>query len=296
MHDAIDGFLDFLLVEACASKHTVAAYANDLTRLARALPGATPEQVTPEDLDGYFAALSRTHEPSSVARARAALRGFFRWLVALDRLATDPSRHLLPPKLEQSLPVGLGRDAIEAMIDACPDDRPLGQRNRALICLLWACGMRVSEATSMPVDALRLDLDVARVVGKGRKERLVPLAPRARDLIAAWLDEGRPRVLAGTTRNPPELFLSRTGRPLDRVRVYRLLRELAARAGLQVRPSPHMLRHAFATHLVEGGADLRAVQELLGHASLATTQRYTHVDAARLRAMHESFHPRAGKD
>lgn len=293
MDEAIDGFLDYLLVEACASERTVEAYAGDLRRLAESLAGRTPASVTPEDLDAHFAELATRLAPASVARARASVRGFFRCLVANDELAVDPARFLLPPKLEASLPDGLSKTDIEALLAACPGDSPLSCRNRALLYVLWACGLRVSEATTMSVDALRLDLALVRVCGKGRKERLVPLAKPARQALELWLDAARPQLARRSAKTHSELFLSKSGRPLDRVRVYRLLRELASRAGIAARPSPHSLRHAFATHLVEGGAELRAVQELLGHASLATTQRYTHVDVARLRKLHASFHPRA---
>ncbi len=297
----IDGFLDYLRAELCASEHTVHAYANDLHRFAVAVERSGIEDVRAEDLDAFMRSEAEDHAPASRARARAALRGFFRWLVLTERLTIDPSRFLLTPKLEATLPDTLTKHDIEAMIDVENATTPLGQRNRALVAIVWASGLRVSEVTGMTVDALRLDLDLVRVLGKGRKERLVPLAAKARSLVETWLDEGRPTLAREAKKGRlvktcDRLFVSRSFRPLDRVRVFRILRELAARAGLGRTPSPHTLRHAFATHLVEGGADLRAVQELLGHASLATTQRYTHVDKARLRSMHADFHPRGRRE
>ncbi|MCA8972784.1 MAG: tyrosine recombinase [Planctomycetes bacterium] len=303
MEREIEAFIDYLRAEVCASEHTVLAYANDLRHLHDALQISPDHEldvrsIRASHLDGFFERYATSHAVASVARARAAIRGFFRWLVIHVELPEDPSRHLLSPKLEATLPDTLGRAAIEAMIGATDDASPLGQRNRAIVAMLWASGLRVSEVASLTVDMVRLDKDLVRVTGKGRKERLVPLAPKARELLSVWLDEGRPalalraRARRGKASSEHHLFVSRTFRPLDRVRIFRILRELAQRAGLRTQPSPHTLRHAFATHLVEGGADLRAVQELLGHASLATTQRYTHVDAERLRSLHARFHPR----
>lgn len=293
MDEAIQGFLDFLLAEAGVSRRTVEAYAGDLGRLAAALGNRSPAQVRPTDLEAHLARLRAAYEPATVARARAATRGFFRYLAAMDEIPADPAARLLGARLEETLPVHLTRRDLTRLLDACPAEGPLGVRNLALLHLLWACGLRVSEAVGVDVDSVRLDLKVVRVLGKGRKERIVPLAERAAGSIADYLDRSRPRLAARRGAASPALFLSKNGRRLDRVRVFRLLRELAAAAGLESRPSPHTLRHSFATHLVEGGADLRAVQELLGHASLATTERYTHVDARRLRRLHGRFHPRS---
>ena len=290
--DAIESFLDFLLAEAGVSARTVEAYAGDLRRLASALAGRHPDDVTTADLEAHLGHLRRGYAPASVARARASIRGLFRYLASIDTVPTDPAARLLGAQLEETLPRCLGREDIDTLLASSEGDAPLDIRNRALLHLLYACGLRVSEACSFTIDGLRLDLDLVRVVGKGRKERIVPLARRAARSIEHYLDRARPRLAERSSHPSPELFLSKSGRPLDRVRVYRLLGELAARAGLALRPSPHTLRHSFATHLVEGGADLRAVQELLGHASLATTQRYTHVDARRLRRLHARFHPR----
>ena len=305
--DSIQGFLDFLSAEAGASPHTVAAYANDLRRLAEDLGTRPIDQVVAADLELHLGKLRESHATASVARARAAIRGLFRYLFANEEIDRDPAQGLLSARLEETLPQTLTRRDVGRLLaefdDAEGSDgtrragtrRVLRIRDRALLHILYACGLRVSEALSVEVDSLRLDHALVRVLGKGRKERLVPLADAASEAIARYLDEGRPLLAARAANSSPQLFLSRNGRPLDRVRAWRILRELAKRAGLAKLPSPHVLRHAFATHLVEGGADLRAVQELLGHASLATTQRYTHVDAERLRGLHRRFHPRANE-
>jgi len=291
LETALTGFLDFLLVEACVSPHTVAAYRRDLTRLLERLPAGRkkPRAVRARDLERHLGQLSATHAATSVDRARAAIRGFFRYLHGQDLIDKDPASRLLGPKLEATLPPYLTRSDLERLFAAVPESGRLALRNRAMLRLLYASGLRVGELVALSVDSLRLDLDIVRVRGKGGRERLVPIDPGTRTQIAEYLDRLRPQLVRGPVS---ELFVSHTGRPLDRVRVYRLLAEIAERAGLTISPSPHSLRHSFATHLVEGGADLRAVQELLGHASLATTQRYTHVDAKRLRQLHERFHPR----
>lgn len=292
----IEGFLDYLDAEVCASPKTVAAYSADVRRFAAEVGDGPIESLKPRDLERHIGRLRDTHAPASVARARAAIRGFFRWLMSIDALQKDPASDLLEARVEQTLPRCLSlRDIlklIEMAGDSVGQDRPLVLRNRALLHLLYACGLRVSEAVNVPVDAVRHDLSLVRVLGKGNKERLVPLAPPALSAIGDYLEGERPRLAGRNAAPPPNLFLSRNGRALDRSRIWRLLRELATKAGLATIPSPHTLRHSFATHLVEGGADLRAVQELLGHASLATTQRYTHVDAERLKKLHGRHHPR----
>ncbi|MFQ5507634.1 MAG: tyrosine-type recombinase/integrase, partial [Planctomycetota bacterium] len=278
MDGELAGFLDFLLAEACVSPLTAEAYERDLRRFAAGLPAAKRHdagRIRDRDLERHLRELGRTHATASMDRARASLRGFFRYLYSTERIRKDPSTRLLGPKLEQTLPPVLGRQELRLLLETWPATGLLALRNRAILHVLYACGLRVSELVGLEVDALRLDLDLVRVLGKGRRERLVPLAPAARDSVGLYLDQERPRLAERAPVSCPMLFLSRNGRRLDRHRIYRLLQERARALGLATRPSPHSLRHSFATHLVEGGADLRSVQELLGHASLATTQRYT---------------------
>ena len=281
-------FLVYLGVELQVSPHTVAAYRNDLQRLLRDRT-SLPDRAA---IDRHLASLLADHAPASIARAAAAIRGFYRFLQAEGLAADDVAEGLLGPKLEQKLPKALSRRSIERLLDHVPDD-PLGVRDLAILHVLYATGCRVSELTGLHVGSIVAEHRVLRAFGKGGKERLVPIADQALASVQRYLVEVRPELRGRARQDPgPVLFLSRTGRPLDRVRVYQIVQAACARAGLAVACSPHALRHSFATHLVAGGADLRSVQEMLGHASLQTTQIYTHVDHERLRSVHRRFHPR----
>jgi integrase/recombinase XerD len=281
-------FLVHLGAELQVSRHTVAAYRRDLARLLAGRAQLPDRAAVLKHLAGLRAVLA----PASVVRAMAAIRGFFRFLHAEGHCADDPAQGLLGARLEQRLPPVLGRRSIEQLLDAFPDDGALGLRNRALLHVLYATGARVSEAIGLEETSLLAEHGFVRVRGKGDKERLVPLSERAVELLDRYSRTVRPALLGRSTPASPALFLSRTGQPLERVRVHQIVRAAAVRAGVTVACSPHTLRHSFATHLVAGGADLRVIQELLGHASLATTQVYTHVDGERLRRVHERFHPR----
>jgi len=247
------------------------------------------------DLLRHLHDLRRSHAPASVVRALAAIRGFFRYLHAEALVDEDPAQGLLGTRLDQTLPRVLGRRTIEHLLEkgVPASDEPLALRDRALLHLLYATGARVSEVAGLEISSFDASRDFMRVTGKGNRERLVPLSPLAGQLLQRYLAEVRPTLAARSKTRPPEaMFLSRTGRALERVRIYQIVRRAADRAGVTVACSPHSMRHAFATHLVSGGADLRTVQELLGHASLSTTQIYTHVDSTRLRDTHKRFHPR----
>lgn len=285
---ALADFLVYLGVELQVSPHTVAAYRADLRRFLvgqAALPGR-------EAIDRHLASLLPTHAPASVARAAAAIRGFYRFLHAEGLAAADVAEGLLGPKLEQKLPKALSRRTMARLLDHEPDD-PLGVRDLAMLHVLYATGCRVTEVVTLRTTSVIHDHRLLRAFGKGNKERLVPIADVALQWVARYLAEVRPTLRARAAHDPGDvLFLSRTGRPLDRVRVFQVVRAACERAGLTVACSPHALRHSFATHLVAGGADLRSVQEMLGHASLQTTQVYTHVDHERLRSVHEKLHPR----
>ena len=282
-------FLVYLGAELQLSQHTVAAYRRDLSRLLAdmaELPGR-------ESLLEHLRDLGRTYAPASVVRAMAAIRGFFRYLHAEGHTQSDPTEGLLGRRLERRLPPVLSLESVEALLEAFPGDSPLSRRNRTILHTFYATGCRASEVVGLTAHSLVVDHRCLRVLGKGGKERLVPVSPRAMELILDYQKSVRPTLAARASGPEPEqLFLSRTGRPLDRIRLYQVMRKAADHAGLHLPCSPHALRHSFATHLVSGGADLRVVQELLGHASLGTTQVYTHVDQARLRGVHSEFHPR----
>jgi integrase/recombinase XerD len=282
-------FLVYLGAELQLSRHTVAAYRRDLTRLVDGLHGL-PDA---EGIRRHLGALRRTHAPASVLRATAAIRGFCRFLHAEGATTDDVGEGLLGATVERRLPKALSRANVERLLEARPGEEDLAIRDRALLEILYASGCRVGELVGLEVGALLADHGFLRVHGKGQKERLVPLSDRARGTLDRYLGEVRPRLARrSAAEHADHLFLSRTGRPLDRGRVWQIVKATAGRAGIRVACSPHALRHSFATHLVSGGADLRAVQELLGHASLATTQVYTHVDRDRLRDVHGRCHPR----
>ncbi|MEO6594908.1 MAG: tyrosine recombinase [Planctomycetota bacterium] len=285
---ALADFLVYLGVELQVSPHTVAAYRSDLAAL---LAGRTslPDRTA---IDRHLSGLLAGHAAASVARAAAAIRGFYRFLHAEGLAAVDTAEGLLGPKLEQKLPKALSKKAVARLLDHEPDGA-LAVRDLAMLHVLYATGCRVTEVVTLRTTSIIAEHRLLRAFGKGNKERLVPIADVALAWVARYQSEVRPELRARAKRDPGDiLFLSRTGRPLDRVRVFQVVREACSRAGLLVACSPHALRHSFATHLVAGGADLRSVQEMLGHSSLQTTQVYTHVDHERLRAVHQKLHPR----
>ena len=285
----VDRFLDMMAAESGASRNTIAAYRSDLGAAAADLGGL--ESATPDDLGKLgeqWAALS----PSTVARRAAALRRFFGFLLDEGFRADDPSASLPRPRLQRPLPKILETDEIEAMfreVEArAASGQPIALRNLALLELLYGSGLRATELVALPRRAVRAGQPFLMLKGKGDKERLVPVSSRAEAAVAAWI--------SATPADSPWLFPS--GRShLSRVRLYQLVREMAALGGIPPeRVSPHVLRHAFATHLLAGGADLRVLQALLGHADIATTQIYTHVDSARLIALVNARHPLADRD
>jgi integrase/recombinase XerD len=282
----VDRFLDMMAAEAGSSLHTLDAYRNDLERAAESV--GTLGTATVEDISRLGAAWTEL-APSTVARRSAALRRFFGFLVD-DRLrADDPSAALPRPRFERPLPRILDPDEVQRMFEAAEDRAASGRlgavRNLALLELLYGSGLRASELVGLPRGAVRPSQPFLLVRGKGSKERLVPISTRAQSAVAKWLDIAPP--------GPPWLFPSGKSH-LSRVRLFQIVRTLAADAGIPPeRVSPHVLRHAFATHLLSGGADLRVLQSLLGHADIATTQIYTHVDSARLVELVNTRHPLA---
>ena len=294
--DVLTAWLDHLRIEVGVSKHTLSAYAGDIRAVLAALPAAERDDLGRISRDGVLRWLHRERTAgraaSSIARRLAALRGWLRFARTLAPIATDPTAGLLAGKRAKTLPKVLAKAPVKALLEQGSTrdaDDPMALRDRALFEAMYATGARVQEACDWRIDDLRLEDGVARCVGKGRKERWVPLGGEAARAVADWLERGRP----GLARDGVDLlFVSRTGGPLDRHRVFRMIRTRAAVAGVSGRVSPHVLRHSFATHLLSGGADLRAVQEMLGHADVATTEIYTHVDRDRLKAVHRKHHPR----
>ena len=296
---ALDSYLTYLRVERRLAAHTLESYARDLRELqAFAIDeGHRLDQLDRHTLEAFVRGLmARGQAPRSVARAVASVRGFYRYLVLDGRLTANPAEDLRPPRAWPALPVSLSLEDVDALI-AQPDvTTPLGLRDRAMIEVLYATGMRVSEVIAIRTVDLHLREHYLTCVGKGNKERLVPIGESASAWVERYLRDGRPALMppgARTARTAAWLFLNARGGALSRVGCWKILKAYGLKAGLPASLSPHMLRHSFATHLLERGADLRAIQMMLGHADLSTTQIYTHVLEARLRAVYERFHPRA---
>lgn len=289
----IDLYLDHLRVERRLAEHTLESYARDLVGLAEFAAGLerTPEQLDRVALEALVRQqLTRGLSPRSVARMVAAIRGFYRFLVLDRRLEQSPAEDLQPPRAWPTLPKYLAIEEVDTLI-AQPDvSTARGLRDRALIELLYATGMRVSELISVRLADLHLDEHYVTCIGKGNKERLIPMGEQAAGWIRRYQRDGRPLLLK--RRSSPRLFVNARGGALTRVGFWKILKEYGRRANLPRTLSPHVLRHSFATHLLERGADLRAIQLMLGHSDLSTTQIYTHVLEARLRAIYDRFHPR----
>ncbi len=301
----IDTFVDHLGVERGLSRNTVEAYHRDLRRYEAFCSdrGLTDiADVTLADLEAFSVALSQGDPPLSVAsvtRALVAVRSLHRFTTAEERLASDPAAELTVPSVGSRLPKALSITQIQAMLDTVDTTMPIGLRDKALLELLYGTGARISEIVALDVDDATRVLQASdnttglRLIGKGDKERAVPLGSFARDAVARWIERGRGTFVKG--RSPgPALFLNARGGRLSRQSAWMVLKQRAAMAGLdEAQVSPHTLRHSYATHLLDGGADVRVVQELLGHASVTTTQLYTLVTVDHLREVYASAHPRA---
>jgi integrase/recombinase XerD len=285
----VDGFLALLATRRSA--RTVDAYRRDLDALARTI-GRSPAGATPDDLERWVAAMrAEGRSPATIARRTAAARSFYRHLALLGQRADNPAAELSLPRRVRRVPRTLSPGEAERLIEAAAGTNPRDLRDRALVELLYGGGLRVSEAVGLERAAVALEERLVRVVGKGAKERVVPIGHEAAEALRRYLARGRPYL---DRRHRPELFLNAQGGALTRAGAFLILRRLAGKAGLEPeRVHPHLLRHSFATHLLEGGADLRSVQELLGHADLATTELYTHVSDRRRRELYFRAHPHA---
>lgn len=288
------GFADFLTLEQGASQRTNEAYHRDVARLAefataRGAPG--PVDVTARLLRDYVYHLKDLGlSPSSIRRNVSALRTYFRYLLADGVVVRDPTERLETPRRWRTLPDVLTQAEVDQLLATPSLDDPLYFRDRALLELAYGAGLRVSEWISLAVRDVMLEEGLVRVFGKGAKERLVPIGRQAIGATAVYLRELRPRLERGQGKGL--VFLNARGQPLTRMGAWKILRRYVERSGIAKHVTPHTLRHSFATHLLEGGADLRAVQEMLGHADISTTQIYTHVDREYLRQVHRQYHPR----
>jgi integrase/recombinase XerD len=289
----IDAYLDHLRVERRLADHTLESYARDLAALAEFAEGAghTPEELDSHALEEFVQRqMTRGLSPRSVARMVAAVRGFYRFLALDRRTQNNPADTLRPPRAWPRLPKFLSVDEVDRLLAQPDTTTPRGLRDRAMIELLYATGLRVSELIAVRLADLHLAEQYLTTVGKGSKERLVPVGEEAASWIARYRSGGRSALLG--KRSSPRLFLNARGGALSRVGFWKILKHYGRQASLPRTLSPHVLRHSFATHLLERGADLRAIQMMLGHADLSTTQIYTHVLAARLRSVYDRFHPR----
>jgi integrase/recombinase XerD len=286
----IDAYIDELWLERGLAQNSLAAYRRDLGQLAGMIQRPIAEATAEDLLQAVAARFAAGYRARSAARWLSCVRGFYRHQVRKGRLLIDPSQDLSLPKLGRPLPATLSEAEVEALLDAPDVSEPVGLRDRAMLELLYASGLRVTELVSLTAASLNLRQGVLRVLGKGGKERLVPVGQEALHWIERYLADARPALVAGSPSGA--LFPSRLGQPMTRQTFWHAIKRHAAKAGIQRAISPHTLRHAFATHLLNHGADLRAVQMMLGHADLSTTQIYTHVARARLKELHQAHHPR----
>ncbi len=299
MHSAsqasIDAFVDALWLEDGLSKNTLAAYRRDLSLYADWLGakeqhGRKIDDTVETDLNRYFAARHAETKATSANRRLTVLKRYFRWALRERLMVADPTLKLQSAKQALRVPKVMSEPQVEALLAAPSEDTPLGLRDRAMLELIYASGLRVSELVGLKTFHLGLNEGVLRVMGKGNKERLVPFGQVARDAIVRYMADGRPAILGG--QQTDDLFVTARGSGMSRVMFWMLVKKYAQLAGIHSPLSPHTLRHAFATHLLNHGADLRAVQMLLGHADISTTTIYTHVARERLKNLHAEHHPR----
>lgn len=292
--EAIEQFLYYLAIERglspnyqLSTQRSLESFATWMERQNLAL-----EQIEPPHITDYLTFRKRAGlAAASIKLEAVALRIFFRHLRGKNLLPVDPAEHLPTPRIERFLPETLSKEQVAKLLESVTEKDPLGQRDRAILELLYASGLRVSELCNARLESINLDDGFIRVTGKGNKTRLVPVGARACQALRQYIDQERPTLVSKKTG--AEIFLSVRGRKLTPQRIWQLTKIYAARAGLEQEIYPHIFRHSFATHLLGGGADLRIIQEMLGHADISTTQIYTHVDQQRLKAVHHRFHPRA---
>ena len=293
---AINDFLTYIEIELGLADNTLAAYRSDLMHFAAFCDQEFSRSLVRVDrmiIGEYLKYLQtqRNLRTSSVLRHTAALKMFYRFAAARGKTAENPTEHLETPHGWRKLPDVMNRPQIEALLKAVDPKHPLALRDQAIIELFYACGLRASELADLTELNVHAELGVIRVIGKGRKERIIPVGKPARAAMEKYMRELRPKLLAVSNSRVPNVFVSRSGRSINRIVLWQRLDRISRAAGLK-HIHPHKLRHTFATHLLTGGADLRIVQELLGHSDIGTTQIYTHVDAERLKTVHRQHHPR----
>ena len=290
----LETFFDYLRVEKGLSRNSIEAYAQDLKKYTLYLQEkaiANPRNITRKDITDFLFLLRKTISPISIARILSTVKNFHRFLLREKIVSADPSDLIEAPKLDKKIPSFLNLAEVTKIFKAPNLKNTQGIRDRAILELMYATGLRVSELTGLRTFDINLDVGFVKCKGKGSKERIVPLGKIAERFLHKYLIESRPKLAA--KKDPANLFLAQGGRNLSRQSIWKMIKKMVRQVGIRKKVSPHTLRHSFATHLLEGGADLRSVQEMLGHTSITTTQIYTHVNASRLKAIHKQFHPRA---
>jgi integrase/recombinase XerD len=287
-----DQFISHLRVERGLADNTIHSYSRDLLRFFQFLEGRkrSPLQATQDDIMDYMSSLQKALSIRSCARNLSALKMFFRFLVSEGKIEGSPARLLGTPKLPRKLPAVLTRDEVDMLLSQPDPSNQRGQRDKAMLELLYATGLRVSELVGLQISNINLEAGFVRMVGKGSKERMVPMGTKALEVIKGYLSEARGKLLK--SKSSSYLFLNSRGAGLTRQGFWKIIKKYGKKAGIRKEITPHKLRHSFASHLLEGGADLRSVQVMLGHADISTTQIYTHITRERLKQIHEKYHPR----
>jgi len=299
MDATIREFLSYMQVEKGLAQNTILAYGRDLKRFTVFMAKRQKhnfEEVTREDVVDFLSGLYKEKMDSrSVARYLVSLRSCYKYLMMEERVPLDPTENLESPKIRQSLPTYLRVEEVDRLLTAPSDSTPIGLRDRAMLEVLYSTGLRVSELLNLRMTDVDMRMGYVRCIGKGDKERLVPIGRKAIAAVELYLARARPEFLRPSMTPPHNqvLFLARTGKRLSRISIWKILHDYGTKLGLRGRLTPHKLRHSFATHLLEGGADLRSVQLMLGHADISTTQIYTHVVEERLKQIYKAHHPRA---
>jgi integrase/recombinase XerD len=291
----LDQFINQLRVERGLSTNTIVAYSHDLISFFDFLKrkGVSPVHISQEDLSSFIAENNTRLSPRSMARCLVSIRMFYRFLVSEGNIESNPARLLGIPKMYQHLPDVLSRDEVDSLLKQPNINTALGKRDKAILEILYATGLRVTELIGLKMHNINLEVGSIRTIGKGSKERIIPMGSKAIDSLKEYLQKGRPTFL----KKDPALagsyiFLNSRGKPITRQGLWKIIKKYALMAGITKSVTPHTVRHSFATHLLEGGADLRSVQIMLGHADISTTQIYTHVARERLKEIHEKYHPR----
>ena len=294
MHELVDTYMDYLIIEKGLSANSITAYGTDLASYINYLSDNGIEDLGNADTTavlGWLVYLTRQGlSAKSRARHLISIRGFYKYLTAEKLISTNPLKDIDIPKTGRHLPGVISVNEVEALLNACDVTTPKGQRNLAMMEIMYGAGLRVSELVFLKVVDVNLDAGLVRVMGKGAKERIVPIGSKAKDAARLWLDQGRPKELKLLSSD--FLFIARAGNPMTRQAFWKIIKKYALAAGIARPVSPHTLRHSFATHLIEGGADLRSVQTMLGHSDISTTQIYTHISRDYLIKMHHEYHPR----